>query len=166
MSCIWLCSDWHLGHNGISKKFRTEFVNDEEHDQFFVDAYCSRVKKRDIVFCLGDMVITERGFDSLSKMHGDKRIVLGNHDLERGCKLEDFQQYFTQIHGVLKYKEFWMTHFPIHTNELYGKYNLHGHVHNNTIDDDRYINLCPEFTIKEFGSPIIKLQDLRQWLKE
>jgi hypothetical protein len=79
--------------------------------------------------------------------------------------LEMFQQHFTQIHGVLKYKEFWMTHIPMHENELFGKCNLHGHVHNNTIDDKRYVNLCPEFLIPEFGRPIVKLQDLRHWLR-
>ena len=165
MSCVWLCSDWHLGHQGISQKFRKEFDTDQDHDQFFLDAYYKAgVKKRDIIFMLGDMVITQSGFDIIEQLHGDKRIILGNHDLERGCKLDDFQQHFTQIHGALKYKEFWMTHIPIHPNELYGKKNLHGHVHNKSVDDDRYINLCPEFLMPEFGSPIIKFQDLRQWL--
>lgn len=166
MSCVWVCSDWHLGHYNISKKFRKDFESDEHHDEYFVhEYYKAGVKKRDIVFMLGDMVIEETGFNQISQLHGDKRIILGNHDLERGCKLEQFQEHFTQIHGVLKYKEFWMTHTPMHPNELYGKINIHGHVHNKTIPDDRYFNVCPEFLIPNFGRPIVKLQEIREFLR-
>lgn len=164
MSCVWMCSDWHLGHRGISKRFRTNFESDEAHDQFFLESYLRNVKKRDIVIMLGDMVISDKGFDLISQMPGEKRIILGNHDLDRGRTIEDFHKYFTKIYGVLKYKKFWLTHIPMHPDELYGKINIHGHVHSNTINDDRYVNLCPEFLIPTFGEPIVKFQDLHEWI--
>ena len=49
-----------------------------------------------------------------------------------------------------------MSHAPIHPNELRGRFNLHGHVHQNSITlpdgslDDRYINCCVEMS---YGIP-------------
>jgi calcineurin-like phosphoesterase family protein len=43
-------------------------------------------------------------------------------------------------------KEFILTHCPIHPSQLEYryKYNIHGHVHENSINDPRYINVSAE----------------------
>ena len=59
--------------------------------------------------------------------------------------------------GLYKYKEFWLSHAPIHPCELRGKRNIHGHVHQNHVMDEhhkrdnRYINVCVENTD---GAPV------------
>lgn len=167
MSNIYFCSDLHLGHGGISKEFRKQFSSDQEHDQFFIDCFKSqKIRKRDIVFFVGDIIIDRKVFDLLNHFQCDRRIVLGNHDIQNNKNIDHFREYFNHIYGALRYKEFWVTHMPIHPNELYGKINLHGHVHSKTINDKRYLNLCPEFTIPTFGVPFVKLDYIRNYLKK
>jgi calcineurin-like phosphoesterase family protein len=67
--------------------------------------------------------------------------VLGNHDI---FPISEYQKYFTKIHGLTKYKGFWLSHAPIHSEELRGKINIHGHVHNKIIVDPRYRSVCVE----------------------
>ena len=38
----------------------------------------------------------------------------------------------------MKYKEFWLSHSPIHDSELRGKFNIYGHTHFKYVDDPRY----------------------------
>jgi calcineurin-like phosphoesterase family protein len=46
---------------------------------------------------------------------------------------------------MIKYKGFILSHCPIHESEMERYYkNIHGHVHEETIKDDRYINVCCE----------------------
>ncbi len=42
-------------------------------------------------------------------------------------------------------KDVCLSHCPIHTNEIIRyKKNYHGHIHEHTYDDDRYVNCCAE----------------------
>ena len=59
--------------------------------------------------------------------------------------------YVNSIHGMVKirnkkYGDIFLTHCPIHPIELdyRVKWNIHGHVHENTLNDKRYINVCAE----------------------
>jgi calcineurin-like phosphoesterase family protein len=79
-----------------------------------------------------------------SKLVGDKRIILGNHDTDRKVPIEQFVLAFDQVHGLVSYKDAWLSHPPIHPVELRGKFNIHGHVHQHSVPDPRYFNACPE----------------------
>jgi len=163
MACVWLCTDWHLTHKNMALKYRTGFSSIEEHDDYFIQAWKSNVTKRDKVICLGDMATSARGISILRTLPAEqKHLILGNHDLDSDCTIEDLMLTFSKITGPTRYKEFWLTHFPIHESELRGKINIHGHIHGELIDDPRYVNLCPEVLERVHGKPIIKLQDLRQ----
>jgi calcineurin-like phosphoesterase family protein len=48
------------------------------------------------------------------------------------------------VQSLVKYKGFWLTHAPIHPDELRGKMNVHGHVHTKTLADNRYFNVSCE----------------------
>lgn len=80
-------------------------------------------------------------------MKGQKNIALGNHDV---FHIEYYQKYFNLLFGIRKKYNMWISHPPIHPAELWGKVNIHGHVHSNTIltdtkeIDKRYINACVE----------------------
>jgi calcineurin-like phosphoesterase family protein len=76
------------------------------------------------------------------------KIILGNHDLERGNapSLEDYLLIPNlEVYGMVKkYKKIWLTHAPIHPKELRGKFNVHGHVHKQSLNDKRYLNVSME----------------------
>lgn len=159
MANVLFCSDYHLGHGNIIK-YREEFTSHDEMQSKLKKNWHKKVTKRDIVFCLGDMLISKEAIQEFKTWTAFKKVlILGNHCTERNnITVSDLLEAFDEIHGVLKYKEFWLTHTPIHPAELRGKINIHGHVHNHSIDDNRYINACPE--VNDY-SPI-SLHDVRR----
>lgn len=162
MAAVYFMSDPHLGHNNVIR-FRSQFKTLEEHDDYIEQQYKSIVTKRDKVFMLGDIAFTKEALQRIKSWDGYKVCILGNHDCERnGVTLQDYLEVFDEIHGFIRYKEFWLSHCPIHPDELRGKANIHGHVHSNSIDDPRYLNVCME----NINYSPIELQQIRQIFKE
>lgn len=102
------------------------------------------VNKKDVTIILGDITMEKANYDILNCLNGIKHIVLGNHDEGQHTKV--LQQYVNRIYGMLEYKGFILTHCPVHPSQLDFRYsfNIHGHVHSNSLDDPRYINVSAE----------------------
>lgn len=158
MSRVFFISDLHIGHRAILKYSSAYRYGDnvDEHDLWLVTQWNSVVKsKKDIVYVLGDICFDKKKLWILDKMEGIKYMLPGNHDL---FDYELYRSYFEKIIGFKKYREFWLSHAPIHPQELRGRKNIHGHVHANSIPDDRYINVSVEALN---GTPIT-LEELRE----
>lgn len=164
MSCVYITSDWHFGHKNICK-FRTEFGTISEHEGLILENYCSTVSKRDVVWFLGDMCFDKESLQIIKALPGDKRLVLGNHDTDCNKRPDIEQQIlcYDKVMGIHKYKHAWLTHAPIHPQELRGSINIHGHVHfkENNIKHPKYFNACLENT--EYKP--IKYQDILQIMR-
>lgn len=159
MSNVWFCSDLHLGHKRIGE-FRAPLVNSEEENRTrILDEWNKYVTKRDVVFVLGDFCFDIELFNSLNLPGFQKYLIRGNHDRFQTTK---YLQFFNEVEGLFKYKGMWLSHSPIHPEELRGKPNLHGHVHYNTVKDDRYLNCCPENLIPMVGRCFISLDEVRK----
>lgn len=163
MSNVYYIADAHFGHKNILN-FRKEFSSIEEHDSFIMDNILSIVTKRDTLIMVGDMFFTykalyEKG-ELLRKAPGWIHLVLGNHDTDKPERAENVGRMWTMfdsVHGLTSRNGFWLSHAPIHPVELRGKKNIHGHVHTQTIDDERYINVsCENVRYKP-----ISLNDIR-----
>lgn len=150
---VYFISDTHFGHANVHLKFRPEFDSVEHHDQFIVDNALRTCGKRDTLYILGDVVIKKSSLWCLQKLCDNiehVRIILGNHDLERGwkggCVIQDYLDAgVSSIEGCIRYKDAWLTHIPMHPSEFNrNPYNIHGHIHDKTIDDPRYINVSCE----------------------
>ena len=141
MSQVLFIADLHIGHRNILK-YRTDFKSIEEHDNTIIENWNSVVKKKNqIVWVLGDFLIKNNKYDMckiLKKLNGTIRIISGNHD--------NIDYYPREMiwKGLEKKYGFWLSHAPIHPDELRGSKNIYGHVHNKIIKDDRYINVCVE----------------------
>lgn len=150
MSKKWIISDLHLGHKNILK-YSSSFrggTTSEEHDKWLIDQINSKVKKGDLLYILGDVAFCSESLKLVKKIKGMKILVRGNHDI---LSTQEYLEYFQQVYGLWKHKgTFWLSHAPIHPAELRGCLNIHGHVHQNSIQDDRYINACVEMT---YGVP-------------
>ena len=145
MANVWFISDIHAGHNNLVK-WRTQFQTEEEHFRYVKLRYHSCVTKRDHVYFLGDIAFNQERLWDISGWAGEKKIlVCGNHDTEH-LSMRDLCNAFDEVHSLVKYKEFWLSHAPIHQDELRGKLNLHGHCHSHLVDDKRYMNVCLEHT--------------------
>lgn len=159
---VLFCSDLHFGHNNI-QKFRLHVVSEEDNRAQIKRDWKERVTKRDDVYVLGDACFKMEMLNDIAELPGRKYLVRGNHD-----KLDTsaYLKVFTQVYGLLKYKEFWLSHAPIHPNELRGKVNLHGHVHYATIPDKRYFNCCVENLYSMNKNSLISLDQVRGHLDE
>lgn len=153
MSKVMMISDCHFGHKNIWR-FREQVFDSEDNDNQLTYNILSLCGKRDTLWMLGDCFLSVDSIDILRKLKrhiGYIHFVLGNHDTQRKHWCEIIlpavkENLFDSVHGVVKYNGSWLTHTPMHPTELYGKINIHGHTHNTTIDDKRYVNICPENT--------------------
>jgi len=159
MSNVWFCSDLHLGHKNIGK-FRAPLVNSEgENSRRIITDWQTNVGKRDVVFVLGDFCFNKELYDTLNLPGFQKYLIRGNHDR---FQTSQYLKFFDEIEGLFKYKGFWLSHSPIHPDELRGKPNLHGHVHFSSIPDTRYFNCCPENLWPKYGRCLVTLDEVRK----
>ena len=149
MSKVFHIGDLHFGHKNILK-YRSEFASIEEHDAVIIDNIGCSVSKRDTLWLHGDCFFT---LDALRWLHAinANRIhwIIGNHDSDNAERQKVIYHGINSgivdsVHSLVKYKEFWLSHAPIHSDELRGKMNIHGHVHRNSIADSRYFNVSCE----------------------
>lgn len=147
MSIVYFTSDLHFGHKNILK-YRPIAETTEEHDNLITENILSILNKKDILWILGDVCFDMERWHYIEKIAnyvGGLRIVLGNHDLEmaKAPKITDFIQLPNlRIFGCITYKDCWVTHMPINEEEFRNKkYNIHGHTHQYSIPDERYINV-------------------------
>lgn len=142
MAKVYFIGDLHAGHKNVHK-FRSQFNSEEEHFQAMKENYHSVVTKRDKVYFMGDAVFTLERLIDVASWNGTKVLICGNHDLDN-IDMKTLSMYFDEVHAFCRYKEFWLSHCPIHPDELRGRKNIHGHTHNFNIDDARYFNTSLE----------------------
>lgn len=166
---VYVIADPHLGHRNISV-FRSFVTSSDHNTQLITDDWRKRVNKRGIVYVLGDAAFSYDALNIIGNLPGKKILIKGNHDDMVSTKAQC--EVFDEIHGMLKYKGFWLTHAPIHPNELRGKPNIHGHVHNQSIMkktllgkkvlDERYLNMCPDVIYPKYGKFLLSLEEIRK----
>lgn len=151
MKKSYFISDTHFGQESILT-FRDKkgclirpFSNIEEMDELMVENWNKTVKPHDKIYHLGDIAQRRKDLSILNRLNGKKVLIKGNHDL---FQLKDYTPYFKDIraykvlpdHGII------FSHIPINYNSLIGKINknVHGHLHQNILEDKRYLNVCVE----------------------
>lgn len=121
-------SDLHIGHK-LAARMRG-FDSVDAHDLVVIDSLRRNCNKKTILWILGDVCMDMSKMDMLLEVPGRKKLIRGNHDK---FNLGVYLKYFEDIHGFTKYKSMWLSHCPIHPQEMYGaKLNVHGHLHKNT----------------------------------
>ena len=177
MTNVWFCSDLHVDHKAIAK-YRLEVSSEAHNREVIKDSWGRLVTKRDKVFVLGDSAFSEEGIDWIGGLAGEKILIRGNH-----CDwpIRSYLRVFKEVYGLWKYKNFWLSHAPIHPQELRGKFNLHGHTHYQNIkqeyfnlngkivksneDDRRYLNCSVENILRMKGEVLINLNEVRSYFK-
>lgn len=143
-----LIGDTHFGHHGVTQFLKSDgtklrpWNNVNEMDEALVDNWNSVVNKNDTVRILGDVVINRRALPTIARLNGRKLLYFGNHDIFRNS---EYLKYFEEVRGYYVTKHFIGSHIPIHPDSL-GRYkfNVHGHLHSDNIDDKRYICVSAE----------------------
>jgi calcineurin-like phosphoesterase family protein len=132
----------------------------EEHDEALIDNWNKVVGKRDLVYHLGDVGMDRPagyfGAGIYPRLNGRKYVIGGNHDTP------EILAHFDKVNGCIRMdingRNCMLTHIPIHPQEMWWEFNLHGHLHGGTVKkfaydkdmralgerDPRYINCCCE----------------------
>lgn len=165
-------SDLHFGHRNILK-FSSEWRKGstvEEHDEWLLDSINSNVQKRDVLWILGDLAFTREGLQKVKQIRCNVHMCLGNHDT---FPMQEYIELGVVRPSIWKYKGYWLSHAPVHPDELRGCKNIHGHVHSETvgrryidmdtnkehfIKDENYINVC----VEALGGVPISLEELNE----
>ena len=162
MTTTFLISDTHFGHEKTCTVFKREdgsplrpFASAEEMDEAMIKRWNDRVRPKDKVYHLGDVVMSRKFLHILDRLNGDKVLIKGNHDI---FKMEDYYPRFRDIRGYHVLNGMILSHVPVHTDsiERFGT-NIHGHLHANRVMkitwggarteiDPRYHNVCVEHT--------------------
>jgi len=137
----------------------------EEHDAVILDNILSTVGKRDVLWLLGDCFFdrtTLTNLDAICERVQAVNFIPGNHDTDKTERQEILRDIIKQdkvnkFGSMMTASGFWLTHPPIHPRELWGKVNIHGHVHWKTVPDANYINVsCENVRYKP-----VNIQDLK-----
>ena len=146
MPAVFLVSDTHFGHAGVCRFMRNDGVtklrpwdNPEEMDEAMVKLWNERVRPKDKVYHLGDVVINRKALSIMSRLNGDKVLIRGNHDI---FKMEDYTKYFRDIRSYHVMNGMILSHVPIHADSIarFGV-NIHGHTHSNRVMRPRGVDV-------------------------
>lgn len=155
---IWFISDTHFFHENIltfkdndGNLIRPGFKNVEEMNERIVDNWNSMIKPQDKVYHLGDVacgVQEQHQFTHLmGRLNGHSRLMIGNHDNIHQPAYKWFERIELWTGGKFKQYNFVASHIPLRPDQMRdGEYNVHGHIHQNILDDNHYINVCVEHT--------------------
>lgn len=172
---VYFISDPHIGHRNIAR-YRPFVDSCEDNTAQFLDQWKKTIRKeKDIVYILGDAAFDYGSLQLFKDLRGRKILIKGNHD--DYVKTEHQTEVFEEIYGMLKYKSFWLTHCPIHPEEMRNRRgNIHGHVHLETIMkkqngpfsfkpaiDKRYFNTCVDVVFPQYGSWFVTLDQIREY---
>jgi calcineurin-like phosphoesterase family protein len=141
MSKTYVISDLHLGHENLA--IHRGFASAREQDNMILLNWNLLVTKYDKVLILGDVAMNKKFYPFLDNLNGNKHVILGNHDLPKYTN--ELLKHVKTVCGMFQKSGHILTHCPIHESQFdrFTK-NIHGHLHENNIDDDRYVNVCCE----------------------
>ena len=146
-----LTADQHFGHANVIKYENRPFSSVEEMDEFMIAKWNARVKKKSMVFHLGDFSFypKDKTAEILSRLHGDKIIVLGNHDDRSTQWYYDVGFYHVSRWPIIIDEFFILSHAPVYMNEAMPYMNIHGHLHSKWMEGANFYNVgveCNNYT--------------------
>ncbi len=154
---LWYISDTHFDHANMIRTFKLadgsparDFPSVEAMNETMIERWNEVVRPSDHIYHLGDVTmhrqIGQIKYRVLDRLNGHKRLLLGNHDLD---KVENYLPWFEKIKACQVHDHILFTHIPVHPQSL-GRFaaNVHGHTHHQVLPAATvpYINVCVEQT--------------------
>lgn len=147
LSDFWLISDTHFGHRNIVRYAGRP----EDHEQRMISAWRALVGEDEPILHLGDLAMMKRDWLErlVASLPGRFIMLEGNHDRQTKTMYLNLGIELIKNSFLLELGEWgvWFSHRPeparIHGNR---QVNIHGHIHEKTMDDPRCLNACVEHT--------------------
>lgn len=148
-------SDQHFNHDMLWKKELRPFACREDMNGAMVEAM-KDVKADDLVIFGGDLLFySPQEFLALIKALPCQKIyVVGNHDISSNSLVNSLGDIFDALtvafkfshESVLDGKDVLVSHYPVTQEFLGDMYNLHGHTHTFSFNDNVHFNMSVEKT--------------------
>jgi len=143
----WVYADPHFYHKNICKFTNYDgsplrpWDDVEQMNEDMIGWYNELVDAGDRVYILGDVAFSKKDmWNSVGRLKGRKCLIPGNHDPK---SLKTYIDVFDDVRGYVQRSGFIMSHIPIHPGSMgRWKVNIHGHLHNNFVEDTR-LDLAP-----------------------
>ena len=143
----YVISDLHLNHERILTFTQARpFATISDHNNTLLKNMIEVLNNGHKIYVLGDVYFhSDPAVLGPLKPYRDQLfLALGNHDT--GFKLPFLMEVFHKVAVCFEMGDGILTHIPVHPSQLdeRWKFNVHGHVHSNSLDDRRYINVSAE----------------------
>ncbi|MEF3305431.1 phosphoesterase [Paenibacillus sp. GYB003] len=147
MAQTFFISDHHFGHKHIIDYESRPFAGVEEMTETMIARWNDVVGKDDRIFHLGDFSFLnkEKTGAIVSRLHGRKTLVMGNHDRGRSrtwwleAGFDEVSEYPIVYGGF-----FFLSHEPMYMNKHMPYVNVHGHIHGQKYEGSQYVNVSVE----------------------
>ena len=130
-------SDSHFGHKNIIKHCNRPFASVEVMDEDLMARWNAVVSPEDTVYHLGDFSLLSANKVSalLSRLHGTKHLIVGNHDTVQGVAQINLEGY-----------KIVLCHYPMREwpGMWRGALHLYGHVHGNMQPLPGSMDMCAD----------------------
>ena len=136
---IYLISDTHFNHKKIIDYCNRPFKDIDEMNNTIIDNWNNIIKKDDIVYHLGDFFLGSK-FDLkniVDRLNGTIYLIRGNHDRLTVKSYEDCGIIVLKNAPIIMddYK-IMLSHRPLPDTMIKDGYvNIHGHIHQNKLED-------------------------------
>ncbi len=108
-------------------------------DEYLLVQWNNCVGESDTIYILGDLFFRNAvsADEYLSRLHGKKHLVKGNHDKD-WMKKADLEKHFESVSSMLEISDgahkITLCHYPMMTwnGIAKGSYHIYAHIHNNT----------------------------------
>lgn len=131
MKHIYFTSDTHFGHANIIKYCNRPFSSVDEMDDYLITKWNETIPPDGVVYHLGDFAFYRNKREVtalLSKLNGQKILVVGNHDHEATRKSPGWYAIYRTCTVGISGKSLFLAHHP--KDHFLGDIHLHGHTHN------------------------------------
>ena len=140
---VWFTADLHLGHRNIIDHCHRPWQTVEEMDDAIVTRWNHVVMPGDSVYVLGDVALCrpERAIELVSRLRGQKFLIVGNHDksLIRKAAFRDLFAWVKDLYCVKiadpdapdARQRIVLCHYAMRTwhQQHHGTWHLYGHSH-------------------------------------
>ncbi|WP_109438655.1 metallophosphoesterase family protein [Aquimarina sp. AU119] len=152
MSKIFFTSDHHFGHANIIKFSNRPFTHVEEMNEVLIEKWNKKVGKKDQVYHLGDIGLTNpKNLEKiLEKLNGRIYLIKGNHEKSgEACKerfewIKDYYELTVQDTDFERGKQLLVLfHYGLRVWNAshHGTYHLYGHSHGTLPDNPNSLSL-------------------------
>lgn len=169
MQKVFFTADLHVGSKNIIGYCNRPFSSVEEMDKALIDNWNNTVSNKDIIYILGDVIWGTNNYKSvLSKLNGQKHLILGNHDTKqvyRKLQIDGIIQSINQHKTItIENQKIFLSHYAHRTwnHSFYGGWMLFGHSHNTMPD----YGLSTDVGVDKWNYKPVSFDELKEYFKD